>query len=82
MYIFIARNNPEREVDCCTEQVQDNSIKGSVPVHHGEGKVDQLRQALQQKHTDGEVNFIGGFTLLKGKGAWNTLHGNRLTCLN
>ena len=58
-----AKNNPEWEIDGCTEQVQDNSIKGPMPVHHGQSKVDKLRQALQQKNRDGKVNFIRGFTL-------------------
>ena len=56
-------HNPEREIDRCAEQVQHDCIKGSVPVHHGQGEDDQLGQTLQQKNTDCEIDFVRTFTL-------------------
>ena len=56
-------HNPEREIDRCAEQVQHHCVKGSVPVHHGQGEDDQLRQTLQQKNTDREIDFVRTFTL-------------------
>ena len=63
---LILRYNPERNIDGGAEQVQDHGVEGSVPVHHGEGEVNQLGQTLEEKHRDREVNFVGRFTLNRG----------------